>query len=302
MENKINIAELLKDCPKGMELYSPIFGKVYLEKIRPHLAIIVSTGKEQSSIKEEFLYDGRYGMNGECMLFPSKEKTTWEGFEPSCKFKDGDVLFMEGYKNHQYVFIFNKPKHYGDWRTYCYLNLEIGKLHPIKVHLAGRDMAGREYKPRFATEEEKQKLFDAIKANGYKWNAKKKCLEKLPKFKVGDTVQYITDDTDRRKIVEIDTLSNMYHTDSYSIMFEVEDDWKLVSNKFDINTLKHFERVLVRNCNTDEWDIDFFGYYNRGLYHTTGKGLFKQCIPYENNEHMVGASVDCTDFYKNWED
>lgn len=24
MNNKINIAEILKDCPKGMELYSPI--------------------------------------------------------------------------------------------------------------------------------------------------------------------------------------------------------------------------------------------------------------------------------------
>ena len=89
---KINIAELLKDCPKGMELYSPIFGHVYLDKIRPHLSIVVTTDKEQSNFKEEFLYDGRYGMNGECMLFPSKDKTTWEGFVPSCRFKDGDII------------------------------------------------------------------------------------------------------------------------------------------------------------------------------------------------------------------
>lgn len=27
MENEINIAEILKDCPKGMELYSPIYGE-----------------------------------------------------------------------------------------------------------------------------------------------------------------------------------------------------------------------------------------------------------------------------------
>lgn len=71
MENKINIAELLKDCPKGMKLYSPIFGDVYLEKVRPHLAIVVIVDKEQGDFKEEFLYDGRYRMNGECMLFPS---------------------------------------------------------------------------------------------------------------------------------------------------------------------------------------------------------------------------------------
>ena len=47
---------------------------------------------------------------------------------------------------------------------------------------------------RFATEEEKQKLFQAIKDNRYKWNAETKTLEKLvePRFKVGDWVVFIT--------------------------------------------------------------------------------------------------------------
>ena len=30
---KINIAELLKDCPKGMELYSPLCGECKLDMI-----------------------------------------------------------------------------------------------------------------------------------------------------------------------------------------------------------------------------------------------------------------------------
>ena len=53
---------------------------------------------------------------------------------------------------------------------------------------------------RLATEEEKQKLYDAIKANGYKWNAGTKTLEKLvePKFKVGDVIQ----DIDTYKVME----------------------------------------------------------------------------------------------------
>lgn len=55
-----------------------------------------------------------------------------------------------------------------------------------------------------------------------------------PKFKVGDIVQYITDSTDRRKIEEIDTLCNMYHTDSSPIMFEIEDEWKVVVNAEDV--------------------------------------------------------------------
>lgn len=45
--------------------------------------------------------------------------------------------------------------------------------------------------PRFATKEEEQKLFNAIKKNGYKWDADKKKLEKLiiPKFKEGDVIR-----------------------------------------------------------------------------------------------------------------
>lgn len=162
---KINIAELLKDCPKGMELYSPIFGKVYLDKIRPHLAIVVTIDKEHGDFKEEFLYDGRYGMNGECMLFPSKDKTTWEGFQRS--FKDGDIVMSSLDSIH---ILKNSTT------SYCYLD-RIGLLDKSETTCVRAI--------RFATEEEKQKLFDAIKAKGYKWNAETKTLEKLSKFKVG---------------------------------------------------------------------------------------------------------------------
>ena len=58
--------------------------------------------------------------------------------------------------------------------------------------------------------------------------------EDEPKFRPGDIVQYITDSTDRRKIEEIDTLCNMYHTDSSPIMFEIEDEWKVVVNAEDV--------------------------------------------------------------------
>ena len=33
MENKINIAEILRDMPKGTKLYSPIFGDTVLEYV-----------------------------------------------------------------------------------------------------------------------------------------------------------------------------------------------------------------------------------------------------------------------------
>ena len=33
MENKINIAEILRDMSKGIKLYSPIFGKCHLREV-----------------------------------------------------------------------------------------------------------------------------------------------------------------------------------------------------------------------------------------------------------------------------
>lgn len=171
MEN-VNVAELLENCPKGMELYSPIFGKVYLDKIRPHLAIRVTTDKEQSDIKEEFLYDGRYGINGECMLFPSKDKMSWEGFVPPYEFRDGDIVTRTD-RGSLVAFIYKERtsvaivKHHFALYTGSLGTVINGEIWVVESNI------------RFATEEEKTKLFQAIKDNGLEWNAEKKCLEKL---------------------------------------------------------------------------------------------------------------------------
>lgn len=183
MENKINIAELLEGCPRGMELYSPIFGEVYLDKIIPHLAIVVTT-KVPGDFKEEFLYDGRYGMNGECMLFPSKGKTTWEGFIPPRKFKDGDVLYIR--TAYRWICIYKEG---GEKENvyHRYVAISASTFVHDDSPLCHRNIIKE---IRLATEEEKEKLFKAIKDNGYKWNAETKTLEKItrPNFKVGDWV------------------------------------------------------------------------------------------------------------------
>ena len=297
MENKkINIAELLKDCPKGTKLYSPIFGEVYLDKISPHLAIIVTTDK----YKEEFLYDGRYGMNGECMLFPSKGKTTWEGFVPPRRFKDGDVVATtEGL----WIGITTGGKIDKFIPAYCVIQYG-GKFE------AYLDRKESWVFNRLATEEEKQKLFQAIKDNGYYWNTETKTLERLiePKFKVGDKVVKKDNPTECWYVQGVDTNCNLdyfYHIVAKgkiaNLHFKEQDDWELVPNKFDINTLVPFEsKVLVRDINSDNWIGAFYSHYKPGRFYTIGNSYYYQCIPYEGNEHLLGTSNDCDEFYKNW--
>ena len=290
MENKVNIAELIKDCPKGMELYSPIFGEVYLDKIRPHLAIVVTTNKEHDDFKEEFLYDGRYGINGECMLFPSKSKTTWEGFHRP--FKDGDII-----SKGVFIVIVSHIESDGRIWYHCWYDTKYKDCKIKKDYGIGNINDGDEI--RFATEEEKQKLFDAIKDKGYKWNAETKTLEKLPKFKVGDKVQWKEDIREKRIIDNV--LNNCYIVQGYGvILFTAQDEWELVPNKFDITTLKPFDKVLVRDFDNGIWDIEFFSRLLDGKHFKCLDVSYAQCIPYDKNEHLLGTTNDCDDFYKTW--
>lgn len=88
MENEINIAEILKDCPKGTKLYTSLFGEVTFDSIDidEKYSIIVY---KLDGIKTSFTEEGHYTEypNSECVLFPSSEMRDWTKF-----FKRGDVV------------------------------------------------------------------------------------------------------------------------------------------------------------------------------------------------------------------
>ena len=55
--------------------------------------------------------------------------------------------------------------------------------------------------------------------------------------------------------------------------------------------LKPFEKVLVRDEEDDEWVCDIFSHIDElhELYYCVGT-IWKQCIPYEENEHLIGTT------------
>ena len=91
MEININIAEILKDKPKGTKLYSSACGKCKLEEVDDKSFKIsfynskfgFMNGGEGYLDKNGKLYD-----DGECVVFPSKEMRDWSKFA----WKRGDVL------------------------------------------------------------------------------------------------------------------------------------------------------------------------------------------------------------------
>ena len=87
MEEKINIAEILKDKPQRTKLYSPICGEECL------LSSILGNEISIEMNKRTRFYFSKYGTSysypkGEVLLFPSKEMRDWSKFA----WKKGDVL------------------------------------------------------------------------------------------------------------------------------------------------------------------------------------------------------------------
>lgn len=72
----MNIAEILKNVPKGTKLYSPIFGEVELSEVDSIFIYI-----KHDDFIARFHSDGKYTKNGECMLFPSRENRDWNTFK-----------------------------------------------------------------------------------------------------------------------------------------------------------------------------------------------------------------------------
>ena len=290
----INIADILKDCPKGTKLYSPICGNCKLLKIYNGLGLDVINDTDEVF---NFSYDGRYNLNGECCIFPSKDNRDWKTFRP---FKDGDILTYTG--NRTTTFIYRNKDNEPHFTTSFYVACSDAPSHNFLIYNKYTLIALNENcDVRLATEDEKIKLFDTIKANGYEWNAEIKILKKLiqPKFKVGDKIKYRGGEIVYR-IVQI--TENSYVLDNLcSIPISIEHMYNLVSNKFDITTLKPFEsKVLVRDVDHNVWEAAIFGRYDGEKVFVVGGIDWNQCIPYEGNEHLLGTNNDCDVYYKNW--
>ena len=380
----INLAKILKNCPKGTKLYSPICGECTLERVHNESKRIIILTSDYTTLT--FHNNGKYYPmdNAECLLFPSKENRDWSKFQ--LPFKDGDIVTCTNTAC-TYTAIF---KEMIGKDAFCH----YGVLVDNKFRCRGHDWSDFNETCRFATEEEKAKLFQAIKENGYhwnvetktleklikpwtiqdakngdilafndetiiifkdlynktsfhsychieegiftiskedmpdwwegkgfypateeqrtflfrkikesgyKWNVETKTLEKLPKFKVGDRIQWHnTECNSHINIVKKIECEHYILDDNSYINFGDEGYYKVL--KFDITTLKPFESVLVRNSYKGRWRGQFYQIYdeNEEYPFECTYDCWKQCIPYTGNEHLLGTTNECDDYYKTW--
>ena len=91
-------------------------------------------------------------------------------------------------------------------------------------------------------------------------------------------------------------------------LFPSEDqrDWSKFKPKFNPNTLKPFDKVLVRDDSLEYWEAQLFSHIikdDTDFPYVCTNDSNRYCIPYnEETKHLVGTSDEAPEFYSYWED
>ena len=308
----MNIAEILKYCPKYTKLYSPTWGNVKLIEVTSTKVIKIKVCNYTEKLTSEVCYS----VKGECILFPSKNQRDWNKFR--LPVKRGDIMMSNNRAfiiSDEYANSFNNAFH----KYIC----GIDTTGTFKVSQLDTYWTSAFYIP--ASEEAKKELFDKMAEAGYKWNADTLELEKIePKFKEGDI---LVDECNRLILYTGVTIDNRVQTcadlnNTTLIIYQpslydkpisalrlateeernkfysslVKEGYKydkeqqgLVKQKF-----KPFEKVLVRNGAILPWKAEFFSSYdpNNGFPYSCIGNRYIYCIPYEGNEHLINTTKD----------
>lgn len=332
MTEKINIAEILKDNPKGTKLYSSIFGKV------TYVAICLENIKVQcpelyERCERNFYNDGRFHSVGEPVLFPSKEMRDWSKFA----WKKGDILVNKDANVH-IIFDGFEDDTYKNFRGQYYLWEEEGSI--VSFEEDENYMQTSDFNK--ANKEDAQEYIHKIeKELGGKLNMETLEIEKpQPEFKDGDIVfmkgiklfancifilkgEYKDGDErafyyafynadDKFAVAEYGNTKVHYSlrsaTDSekqqlFDALAKKGKTWdaekkQIVDLKPKVE-LKPFDKVLCRNSKDDTWEADFFARLTRKEIDYTQSGkylcvgdLWMYCIPYNEETAHLLGTTD----------
>lgn len=308
----MNIAEILKYCPKGTKLYCILCGNAELEEITNIGTIVIRKVVDAISTSYTLDYEGRYSHSGECVLFPSKDQRDWNKFR--LPVKRGDIMMSDNKAfiiSDEYADAFNNAFH----KYIC----GIDTTGTFKVSQLDTYWTSKFYIP--ASEEAKKELFDKIAEAGYKWNADTLELEKLePKFKKGDVVSskkgdlYLVLNTNNSTVHLLTLLYKDGNFIAYNTFSMTSEDLTIATeeernkfystlvregykydkwqHKFIKQEFKPFDKVLVRGNDTEFWKADIYlGYTkNNSCPYRCTKANYGRCIPYEGNEYLLDTA------------
>ena len=319
MNENLNLVEILKDCPKGTKLYSPLFGEVEFEQILENWGYVsVRKGKDTWPFESDARFPISDSKSTELMLYPSKEQRDWSKFaynklEP--KFKVGNWYQCTKSFYGKGV-IFTKNTAYYCAQKGC-LQDEYGchiaivkdlydnfKLWTIQDAKDG-DVLANDHHILIL----KELVYD-WSSNGTPYSVKAYCgIKPNGNFEIGKDNRcfcgtlHIHPATKEQR----DALMKSMNDAGYVWDAEKKELRGLIKPKFDPKTLQPFDRVLVRDKDLVRWRCTFYSHLredNETMYkYVTAYNIYKYCIPYnDDTKHLVGTTDEAPEFYRYWED
>lgn len=326
MEEKINIAAILKDKPQGTKLYDLLrnidvkLDEVYVSDVGTYIKC-TSTNEVGSTLLFDYSKLGTEEgwLDGLQILKPSNGMRDWSKFA----WKKGDVLVSNSGK---VKVIFDK------FRSNTYLSF-IGKYHIDSLEC---NNPYYQHEGEYATGNFKLEEVDAAQTYintieerlGGKLNRKTLEIEKAQSFKdgdiitimprIGDKLIYLFKAEDNEKYYGhafLDGNIAIVNDDSYCqkdfcttrpstekekqqflealakkhIYWDCEHK-KLLDMSIKVE-LKPFDRVLVRDYNNEVWRANLFSNYTSDGSYGCVCGAYNQCIPYnEETAKLIGTT------------
>lgn len=314
----MNIAEILKYCPKGTKLYSTIYGNVILDSVLSKDSKFPIIIKDSTGCQHVVTEQGHYMYNIpnlECVLFPSKNMRDWSKFR--LPVKRGNIMMSSTTKR---AFIASGGTINGRTEYICGINA-FDAFQIVGDHGDSTIWTSDFCIP--ASKEAKEELFDKMTEVGYKWNTDTLELEKIePKFKEGDViidrngniilVSKIEDSKIKVNAVLYTEGDFITYSDAITYFVSdvnfasIEDKNKLFSalvregykydkeqHKLVKQEFKPFDKVLVRDKNNEPWKADIYlGYDEEDKYYRykCTRMNYHFCIPYEGNEYLLDTT------------
>jgi hypothetical protein len=323
MKEKINIAKILKDKPRGTKLYSSACGKCKLEEVDDKSFKIsfynskfgFMNGGEGYLDKNGKLYD-----DGECVVFPSKEMRDWEKFA----WKRGDVLvnsrglkiLFDRWANDNYTSFYAKTINlvedgFLDTNLHTLASEKEAKsfIKCIEEKLGGKlnreTLEVEKTQPEF-------KDGDIVFMKGIKSGYYANCIFILrSEYKDGDerAFYYAFYNTDDKFTIAEYGYTRIHYslrlaTDSekqqlFDALAKKGKTWdsekKAIVDLKPKCEFKPFDKVLGRNEKDDVWEAELFSHYREeSQYPFRCIGFSrKYCIPYnEDTAHLLGTTDD----------
>jgi len=308
-QEKINIAELLQDAPKGTRLYSPICGECEFEEISEKI-LVTPIEVEGSDYYVEFDFEGKSSPYGECLLFPSRDVRDWGCYK--VKYVRGNSAQREQLRDLMTAngAIDAKYCAFQDEDTLYYIDSITHKIGGAWTeHIASEALAnyilstGMELK----LEEKQQMKFkvgDVLLED---------CPENMSFFVIGviiargDNCTFTLAYVDKKGEVK----TYRFHQDRDNLLLATPEEitkWNekmLEPNHLHYSTGKRkiihwflpFDRIVVR-CNDDaeDWQADIFSHYadkNTEYPYKTITGYYNECLPYnDKTAKLIGTTDD----------